>query len=805
MTSWINVNGGTVVQPAFPSYAAYTIDPSPLVLTWGTFVNNNMQSPVAGVMDLQSTAPNDVVQMPDATLVSQGTQTLIRNLSANTILVENVTGGNIATIPAGQAIFLYLTNNSTPAGTWNNFTFGTGASSADAATLAGLGLIAITGTLNSNTPTNIEAGAYTILPSDRASLQVFTGGTVTWDLPDPTAVTDGYWVAINNVSGVGGLLTINNPYGNIDNSPTLQLIPGASTILICDGNSNFYTLGKGLPATFEVGVDSIDVSGNSNVTLSAAQAQRQFQNLTGTLTGNISVIFPATPYYWFVSNQTTGNFTLSCKIAGGADVFISQGQRLLIGGDGTDLYQYPTASEITEDSIDVSGNTNVTLTGEQAENQILSFTGALTGNISVIFPAVPYYWYISNETTGAFTLSCKTSGGTDVFVTQGERIIIAGDGVDVYEYPTPNTDITNLTYILQTPSLDAPNGQALSALATGILFSTTGTGVVSIAQKDVDYYGPAVSSIEFDPTAFQPIAANGSTYLSANGASTLLVTQGLNYLSLYSDKNNNVAIFPSNANYTPASTNGFSYGTSSSPNTPNTGVFPDNIELVVGGLDSKGESLNLTTTTGTGGMYMDSSAIRPATAAGGIINVTGTDLLFTNSLGAYYLNKYDTLFYQCGNPTATGTVAVGATVYAPLSPGTSLTNILKNSSTITDLYPNATLVFEIPFVAQLINPVPSVQTGLFEFQIYKDDGTTKVQYGGVNGVNAQLTINNYFASATRQYNFFVRVTTLLAPIADPTSTAWGISIQNFSTNLSLEITGSSSPFNAYVSVYPIEA
>src|SRR3990172_2978837 len=46
------------------------------------------------------------------------------------------------------------------------------------------------------------------------------------------------------------------------------------------------------------------------------------------------------------------------------------------------------------------------------------------------------------------------------------------------------------TFITQTPSADISNEQALSLLATGILKSMTGTGVVSIAVAGTDY--PAV-------------------------------------------------------------------------------------------------------------------------------------------------------------------------------------------------------------------------------------------------------------------------------------------------------------------------
>jgi len=83
-------------------------------------------------------------------------------------------------------------------------------------------------------------------------------------------------------------------------------------------------------------------------------------------------------------------------------------------------------------SIDVSGNTDVTLDYEQNFNQIIELTGTLTGNISVIVPDLPYFWVIYNNTSGAFTLTWKTSGGTGLTITQGDRVFLYSEGVDVY-------------------------------------------------------------------------------------------------------------------------------------------------------------------------------------------------------------------------------------------------------------------------------------------------------------------------------------------------------------------------------------
>lgn len=51
------------------------------------------------------------------------------------------------------------------------------------------------------------------------------------------------------------------------------------------------------------------------------------------------------------------------------------------------------------------------------------------------------------------------------------------------------------TFILQTPDALLPNAQSLSVLSTGILKSTTATGVISIALAGTDYYEPGGTDV----------------------------------------------------------------------------------------------------------------------------------------------------------------------------------------------------------------------------------------------------------------------------------------------------------------------
>lgn len=82
-------------------------------------------------------------------------------------------------------------------------------------------------------------------------------------------------------------------------------------------------------------------------------------------------------------------------------------------------------------SKSVAGSADVALTQDEQRRDQLVFTGALTGNINVTVDATPWRWSIYNNTSGNYTLKVKTSGGTGVFIPQGQRVVLECDGTNV--------------------------------------------------------------------------------------------------------------------------------------------------------------------------------------------------------------------------------------------------------------------------------------------------------------------------------------------------------------------------------------
>lgn len=72
---------------------------------------------------------------------------------------------------------------------------------------------------------------------------------------------------------------------------------------------------------------------------------------------------------------------------------------------------------------------NVTLTALQYGKPIVVITGTLTANLNLIFPTIVNEWTVINNTSGPYTITCKTASGTGVVVNTAALIV--GDGTNI--------------------------------------------------------------------------------------------------------------------------------------------------------------------------------------------------------------------------------------------------------------------------------------------------------------------------------------------------------------------------------------
>ena len=74
---------------------------------------------------------------------------------------------------------------------------------------------------------------------------------------------------------------------------------------------------------------------------------------------------------------------------------------------------------------------NVTLSNLQYCKPVIVLTGTLTANVTLTFPQIVGDWVIENNTTGSFTVTAQTSGGSGVTAPNGS-IALYSDGTNMY-------------------------------------------------------------------------------------------------------------------------------------------------------------------------------------------------------------------------------------------------------------------------------------------------------------------------------------------------------------------------------------
>jgi len=366
MTSYVNPYTGQTISPSQVGYESLTIS-ADTTLQWP--VNGNTSSVVANIIDVSATVANLKLILPPATEVSTGQSVLIRNTGANSFTVTNPALATVVSVASGIAQYIYLTNNSTQNGVWASVTFGAGVSQANAATLAGFGLTAINTTLNSSVPVTLSYSNYTFLPSDRASMYVWSSGAGTLTLPSASGVGASWYVIIKN-DGTGILNIATNGANTIDGNASAQLQIDESFVVASNG-TNYYSYAYGRSATFFFTQLTKTVTGGT-VTLTSAEAASIIQEYQGVLTSNCNVILPPTVQLYSLQNNTTGAFTLTFKTGtgGASTVILPQGQTIIAICDGTNVYNAQTSTSSFINALSIGNGS--------AANPSLSFLGDAT-------------------------------------------------------------------------------------------------------------------------------------------------------------------------------------------------------------------------------------------------------------------------------------------------------------------------------------------------------------------------------------------------------------------------------------------
>jgi hypothetical protein len=370
MTVFTNIFGGSNISPSEISYAAVSLTAN-TTYDWAleTAPSTNL---IAGIMDVTASSGPFVLTLPSALEASTGQAILFNNVGANTFIIRNNAGVQVAAPIAGSIWQIYLTDNTTAGGQWEALQYGAAVSTANAASLAGTGLIAIGTLLSLAMPSTSFGTTYTAGVTDRANTFLWNGGAGVLNLASAGTLGNNWFIQLRNVGT--GALTV-DPAGTqtINGSSNLVFQPGDSAIILTDG-INFFTIGYGQSPVFAFDYTSINVAGTGSYTLSGNELNRIAYSFTGALTGNRSVIVPGTVQQYWVANNTTGPYTLTIRTSGGTGVTVNQGARTICYCDGNDVLTADTGGVSVPIAIS-EGGTGATTAG----NALINLGGTATG------------------------------------------------------------------------------------------------------------------------------------------------------------------------------------------------------------------------------------------------------------------------------------------------------------------------------------------------------------------------------------------------------------------------------------------
>jgi len=337
MTTYTNVFGGNTIKPSDVSFSELALT-SNLTLSWPGEGESNATS---AIIEVTPDTAGRTLKLPSALRVGKGESATIKNVGADSFALQDNAGGSIVTIGVGTAYTIYCRSNSTAAGSWSYWQAGAGSSTTDAGALDGAGLEAASGVLRVRMTVASYAISQAFSDSDRGSLAKWTGGSGTFTMPDPASVGDGWFMHFKN-DGSGTLQIAAPDSETFDGDADVTLANGESAVIASDGTNFIYMATAGSDTTSNFGYVAIAVAGTGTYTLSAAEYAKSAIKFTGLLTGNRVIVVPDAVRDYWISNATTGAFTLTVKTAAGSGVAVTQAKAATLYSDGTNVVSADT-------------------------------------------------------------------------------------------------------------------------------------------------------------------------------------------------------------------------------------------------------------------------------------------------------------------------------------------------------------------------------------------------------------------------------------------------------------------------------
>jgi len=462
MTTYTNPFTGQTVSPSQVSYESLTISAN-TPLSWPINGNNTVVS--ANIIDVTATIGGAVFR---------GT------ISGVTLTVTAVTSGTIA---VGQVI--------------------TGTNIASGTTITALG------------SGSGGTGTYTISISQTiGTAETITANALLLELPPATQVSTGQAIIVRNVGS--NSFTVADTSGNT----IVSVASGIAYYIWLTDNSTVngtwteIQLGAGTSSANAsqlagYGLEALGTTLNTITPITSyysssslsANAQSQLSVWRG---GAGTITLPAASVVgmnWFtiIKNNGTGILTVQTSGTDTIDITNSSaqlqiGESFALVSDGSTGfsswgYGQSTLFNFTQEQISVTGaGATITLTSSQASYTLQEYSGVLSQNTNVVVPSTVQFYVVTNNTTGSYTLTFKTSvgGGATTTIPNGSTIAMVCDGTNVYAVSTVSNNVTSLT--LSVGSSTNPSLNFVGNLNTGLYLPNSNQVGITINGSEQAYF-----------------------------------------------------------------------------------------------------------------------------------------------------------------------------------------------------------------------------------------------------------------------------------------------------------------------------
>jgi len=327
---------------------------------------------------------------------------------------------------------------------------------------------------------NVGSNTFTVTDADGNTIIAIAAGVASYIYITDNSTVDGTWAQVT--FGTGSSSADAAALAGAGLEASAMLLRGAVTTQAHGSN---YTAVQGDRATL------IDWTGGA-----------------GTLAFTAAATLGAT-WFTYVHNNGSGTLTLNPNgtetIDGATTIALNQGESCMVICTGSEFLTVGRGRSITNTvttlSKSVAGSGDTVLTSTEVAAQVQTFTGLLTGNSTVSYGTGAGYWFVYNNTSGAFSLTFRVDN-TDagVAVSQGTRSILVSNG-------------TNVVAALTLASGTVTNVATGTGLTGGPI---TTTGTISLANTAVSpgAYGDATHVATFTVDAQGRLTAAGSTSIT---------------------------------------------------------------------------------------------------------------------------------------------------------------------------------------------------------------------------------------------------------------------------------------------------